>query len=56
MGDVVQIARSVGMKLFHGEKVKVVETIPTRNNDEWVAIVQSIGTQKPNPEKANKIS
>jgi hypothetical protein len=43
MGDLVQIARAEGSKLFHGEKVKVVEAYRTSQNSEWIAVVQTCG-------------
>lgn len=41
MGDVVQIARAEGKKLFHGEKVRVVDAFHTSRPEEWVAVVES---------------
>jgi hypothetical protein len=41
MGDLVQIARAEGKKLFHGSTVRVVETFRTGKPDEWVAVIQN---------------
>jgi hypothetical protein len=41
IGDLVQIARAEGKRLFHGKRVKVVEAFRTGKNGEWVAVVQN---------------
>ena len=56
MGDLVQIARAEGQKLFHGNKVKVVEAIRTGKNDEWVAVIQSTEDMSESRLKPKKIN
>jgi len=41
LGDLVQIARAIGKKLFRGCSVRVVEAYPTRVVDEWAVVVQA---------------
>jgi len=39
-GDLYQIAKAEGKKLFHGSKVKVVWDHETNEKDEYVVVVQ----------------